>query len=110
MTITPIPTVNPQPYNDVFNNISRMDMMGTIMASTSTYTGSIGNLFYLFIWIMVFSMYWLAQRSITLPSVMGLILGGIIISTLPESYQPVAVGLIALGGFAVIFFLYTERR
>jgi len=110
MTITPIPTVNPQPYTDVLANITRMDMMGTIIASTGPYTVSVGNLFYLFIWLMVFSMYWLAQKNITLPAVMGIILGGVVISTLPESYQPVAVALIALGGFAVIYYLYTERR
>ena len=110
MTITPIPTVNPQPYTDLLNNISRLDAMGTIVASTGPYTVIVGNLFYLFIWLMIFSMYWLAQKNITLPAVMGIILGGVVISTLPESYQPVAVALIALGGFAVIYYLYTERR
>ena len=110
MTITPIPTVNPQPYTDLLNNITRMDAMGTIVASTGPYTIIVGNLFYLFIWLMKFSMYWLAQKNITLPAVMGIILGGVVISTLPESYQPVAVALIALGGFAVIYYLYTERR
>jgi len=110
MTVTAIPTVNQQPYTDLLNNITSMDAMGTIVASTGPYTIIVGNLFYLFIWLMIFSMYWLAQRNITLPAVMGIILGGVVITTLPETYQPVAVALIALGGFAVIYYLYTERR
>ena len=110
MVITPVPTVNPQPYTDVMNNFTNMDALGIIASSITPYTIAVGNVFYLFIWLMVFSMYWLAQRNITLPVVMGIILGGVVIVTLPESYQPVAVGLIALSGFAVIYYLYTERR
>ena len=110
MTITPIPTVNPQPYTDMLNNITALNAPGFLFASTSVYTNIVGNLFYLFIWLMIFSMYWLAQRNVTLPVVMGIILGGVLIVTLPDDYQPVAVYLIALCGFAVIYYLYTERR
>ncbi len=110
MVIAPIPTVDPQPYTDMLNNISALNAPGFLFASTSVYTNIVGNLFYLFIWLMIFSMYWLAQRNVTLPTVMGIILGGVIISTLPESYQPVALALIILSGSAVIYYLYTERR
>ena len=110
MAPTAVPTINPAPYTDLLNNISRLDAPGTLFATSLPYTNAVGNLFYLFIWLMVFSMYWLAQRNVTMPSVMGLILGGVIITTLPESYQPVAVALIALSGFAVIYYLYTERK
>lgn len=108
--VNPIDTVNPAPYNDLVNNISSMNAPGIMFASIEPYTLAVGNLFYLFIWLMIFSMYWLAQRNITLPAVMGLILGGVVITTLPEAYQPVAVALIAISGFAVIYYLYTERR
>ena len=110
MTITPIPTVNPQPYNDLINNVTNMDAMGIIVSSTGAYTTIVGNVFYLFIWLMIFSMYWLAQRNITLPSIMGLILGGAIIGSLPESYQPAGIYLICLSGGTIIYYLYTERR
>ena len=110
MTVTPVPTVDPAIYNNLINNISRMDAPGILFASSGVYTNAVGNIFYLFIWLMIFSMYWLAQRNVTLPSTMGIILGGAIITTLPESYQPVAVALIALSGSAVIYFMYTERR
>ena len=107
---TPIPTINPQPYNDLMNNITAMDPAGFLFTTTTVYTNIMGNLFYLFVWGILFIQFWLAQRSITIPSVIGMILGGIIIGTLPEQYQAIGVTIIALGGFAIIYVLYTERR
>ena len=110
MVITPIPTVDPSVYDDMVSNISSMNAPGIIFAAGGVYTNIVGNLFYLFIWLMIFSMYWLAQRNVTLPSVMGIILGGVIIGMLPESYQPVAVALILISGASIIYYMYTERR
>ena len=109
MATTPVPTLNISRYNDLKNSTRAFDFPGFLSASILPFTDIVGNLFWLFVWIIIFVAYWIRQKKMTFPTVMALIFGGVIIAMLPEEYQIYAKGLIAVGIFAVLYFLFTKR-
>lgn len=110
MASAPVPTVNQSAYENIYEATEALDFMAWISATTGPYTATLGNYFYLFLWLMVFSALWIRQGSITLPSVLGLVLGGAVIGMLPEEYRVYSIALIALGAIAVLYLIFTERR
>lgn len=110
MASQPIATVNQSQYEDLRDATEALDFMPWLSATVAPYTVTLGNYFYLFLWLMVFSALWIRQGSITLPSVLGLVLGGSVIGMLPEEYRVYSIALIALGAIAVLYLIFTERR
>lgn len=108
--VSPIPTINQSAYNTSRTAIQSMDLESFIDATMLQYTSVLSNYVYLFIWGIIFMMMWIRQKSITIPSTIGFILGGIIITMLPEDYQFIAQFMIVMGGFALIYVLFIERR
>lgn len=102
--------MNTSNYNQIRDSTKSYDFQGFIKASVLPYTALIGNVFYLFIWLVIFSMYWIRQGSITIPSVLGLILGGAVIGMLPEEYHLYVWAIIGLSGGALLLKLYLESR
>lgn len=70
----------------------------------------IGNFFYLIIWALIFVMMWINQGKITLPAVLGMIIGAAVLAMLPAQYQLVAQAMVAIGFFAVLYVFFRERR
>ena len=108
--VLPIPTINQSAYNASKDAITNLNLESFLSATMSQYTGVLSNYVYLFIWGIIFMMIWIRQRSITIPSTIGLILGGIVIAMLPEQYQFIAQFMIAMGGFALLYVMFGERR
>ncbi len=82
----------------------------TIFATAAgSYTAILGNIAFVIIFAIPFVMMWILQRNLTLPGVVGIILGGFIIARLPAEYHLVAVAFISLSIVAVIYSLLKER-
>lgn len=107
---TQITALNESAYNEIRNATKDYDLQGFISGTIKPYTIVVGNVFYLFIYLVIFSMYWIRQGSITVPSVLGLITGSAMIGMLPEEYQIYAIAIIAIAGGALLMKLSSESR
>ena len=106
----PIPTIDPTNYNNVKNNITDYDMLGTMGAVWGGYISLMGYLINLFLLLLIFSMFWIRQGHIGLPTVIGLMFAGVFIAMIPAQYQLYATVLIGIGGFAFMLKLISERK
>lgn len=86
------------------------DIPGGLHLAVSVYQDTWGDIALVIIFAIPFIMTWIMGGNITLPSVMGLITGGFILWRLPEQYQMLAIGFIALSAIAVIYSLLKEPR
>lgn len=107
---TQITSLNETAYKEVRNATRTYDLQGFIGGMIKPYTIVVGNFFYLFIYLVIFSMYWIRQESITIPSVLGLIVGSAMIGMLPEEYQVYAIAIIAIAGGALLMKISSESR
>lgn len=107
---TQIASLNESAYNEIRNATRTYDLKMFIGGTIMPYTNIAGNIFYLFVYLVIFSMYWIRQGSITVPSVLGLIVGGAMIGMLPEEYQTYAIAIIAIAGGALLMKLSSESR
>ena len=82
----------------------------TMMTATlSPYTYVFGNVALVIIFLIPFLMMWLMQRNLTIPGVIGLVLGGSIYLRLPPEYQIVATAFIALSVVAIAYSLLEPK-
>lgn len=104
-----ISLLNETPAKDLMNAIQQKSFVNFIVAPTKIYTNLMGLGFYTFVWFIVFSMLWLKQQSINIPSVVGVIFGGVLVTFLPPQYQLISQVLIVFGIFAVIYVFFKGR-
>lgn len=79
-----------------------------VLPFTNTQTG-IGNFFYLFLYGLPMLVIWIRQEKALIPAGLGIIFGAFFLGQLPESYIGVAVLLMILTVFGIIYSLYKER-
>lgn len=85
------------------------DFPAFLAASLIAYEQIFGALIWVFIWGSYFVMAWTRQESILNVSMVGLIVGIVLFTYLPEDWSATAIPLILLGATATIFSLYKER-
>ena len=93
----------PEPGNDTIN------WTGLISTIGGAYTSVLGPLAYTLIFSIPFLMMWITQRDMTLPGLVGALLGLFIIVRLPAEFHLVAVTFIVISIVAVIYSLVKER-
>jgi hypothetical protein len=89
--------------------IENKSFTGIIEKSTHSYRDFMGNLFFVLFYGVIFLMMWIRQGNIIIPSVIGLMLGGMMIAMLPAEYHAVAVVFISMGVFAVLYTMFKSR-
>ncbi len=112
MAVSPgnnINLLNESPSQDLSTAIQNNDMPGIVNSPVKVYVNLIGLSFYAVIWFIVFGMLWIKQASINIPSIIGVIFGGILVTFLPAQYQLVSQALIVFGIFAAIYVFYKGR-
>ena len=93
----------PEPGEDTIN------WTGLISTIGGAYTSTLGPLAYTLIFSIPFLMMWITQRDMTLPGLVGALLGLFIIVRLPAEFHLVAVTFIVISIVAVIYSLVKER-
>jgi len=93
----------PEPGEDTIN------WTGLISTIGGAYTSILGPLAYTLIFSIPFLMMWITQRDMTLPGLVGVLLGLFIIVRLPAEFHLVAVTFIAISIVAVVYSLVKER-
>ena len=120
----PITTLDETPYNALITafqpaanetNVTATseivpDIPQALKLALNVYEDTWGNIALVIIFAIPFIMAWIMGGNITLPSVMGLITGGFILWRLPEQYQMLAIGFIAMSAIAIIYSLLKEPK
>lgn len=114
-----IPTLDEGPYDHLMAAIGGthqlnettegVDFLGIKDAVEEPYTALLGSIFYAIVFALPFLMQWLRQGSMAIPSVLGIILGAIMLSATPPEYHLAAVVFIALGVLAVVWSVIKDR-
>ena len=82
---------------------------GLIGAGYDAYENPLGPLAAIIIFALPFLMMWISQKDLTLPGIVGALLGLFIIVRLPANWHVAAVTFIAISVVAVIYSLVKER-
>lgn len=104
-----ITLLNETPADMIETAIVNNDFPAIVNAPVQVYLNLIGLSFYAVIWSIVFGMMWVKQKSVDIPSIVGIIFGGILVTFLPAQYQLVSQALIVFGIFAAIYVFYKGR-
>lgn len=86
-----------------------VDWLGIKAAAEAPYTATTGALFFAIIFSLPFIMQWLRQGNMAIPSVVGIILGGIMLMKAPAEYHLAAVAFIALAVLGVVWGVIKDR-
>ncbi len=117
VTLTPLPTDayqafydamggNESPVDEADARVNWTKVLGSVM---KTYTVPLGNVVFVVIFAIPFILMWIMHGDVTIPSILGIILGAFILTMLPAEYHLVAVAFVALSIVAIIYSLMKER-
>jgi len=114
-----LPTLDEGPYQhliDAFGGDHQLndttdgvDWLGIKDAAEEPYTAALGSLFFALIFALPFVMQWIRQGNMAIPAVLGIILGGIMLTKTPAEYHIAAVAFIALSVLAVVWGVIKDR-
>lgn len=114
-----IPTLDEGPYDHLMAAIGGthqlnettegVDFLGIKDAAEEPYTAALGSLFFALIFALPFVMQWIRQGNMAIPAVLGIILGGIMLTKTPAEYHIAAVAFIALSVLAVVWGVIKDR-
>lgn len=102
-------TITETGYDELMDAVHDNDMNAGIAATTIPGVSTMGGFYYLFVLGMPFYMIWNRQQKLLLPSVIGLILGWLILPFMPEQYVKFLQLSVILGASAVLWSLYKDR-
>lgn len=86
------------------------DIPAALGLALNVYEDSWGTIALVIIFSLPFIMAYIMSMNATLPAVMGLLTGGFILWRLPEQYQMLAIGFIALSVIAIVYSLLKEPK
>lgn len=100
--VTPIPDYD---FDKHFTNLSQsnfsLDNMTTLGAAT--YEDKMGAIFWGVLFALIFGVMWITTEDITIPSIIGMLIGGSIWSLFPADWVPVAMSLFVVSMAGLIF-------
>ncbi len=73
------------------------------------FTTNVGNIFYLFVYLLPLVVIWIRQERAILPVGLGIIFGGLLLGMLPEVWQKPAILFIVLTTVGVLYSLFKEK-
>lgn len=85
------------------------DVVAFLQANAEPFTGLIGNLFYLFVFVLPLVIIWIRQEKALIPAGLGIIVGIIALPFLPESFLLPSVMFLVITVIGVLYSIYKER-
>lgn len=96
-------------HTTITNESAAIDWSAIFSIVGDAYTGTMGKMALIVIFAIPFLMMWITQRDMTLPGLVGLLLGLYILVMLPADMVRVAIVFIAMSITAVVYSLLKER-
>lgn len=86
-------------------NLSNMTSVGA-----APYTDVFGQIFWGFIFSLIFVMLWIRQEDVTIPSLLGFVIGGSIWTLMPPEWVSFAMSLTVISLFGIAYSLIKGRN
>lgn len=97
-------------YENFMDNFTNFNSSGMAENAVVPFTDLIGRSFYLILFVMPYGLMWMKQRRMTIPVVMALITGCLIIGFIPTQYLNVLIYAIILTVAVNLYFVGRESR
>jgi len=78
-------------------------------ALTLPYTSMMGNLFYLFVYVLPLAVIWVRQEKALIPVGLSILFGALLLSQLPESWQLPAELFMIITVIGLLYSMFKER-
>jgi len=96
-------------YNSIMDNFTDMNWEGLTEAATTPFTNVMGRMFYVVLFILPFVLMWKQQETMTIPAIVAMFFGTILIGFVPEQYKTLITFAVILS-FAANFYLMSRNR
>lgn len=98
-------------FDRYFGNLtnSSFNVSNLTSVASSPYTNLFGNIFWGILFAIIFIMIWVRQEDVTIPSLLGLIIGGSIWYLMPEDWVAMAMSLTVVSFAGLMYSLIKGR-
>lgn len=107
-TISTIPDYN---FDEHFTNLTDSELNPTNMSKTAVqpYTSLLGAIFWGILYSAIFIMLWIRQEDITIPAIVGLIIGASLWASMPSDWTSMAMSLTVVSFAGVMYSVIKGR-
>ncbi len=111
--VHPVNAVSPIPDYDFdkhFNNLtnSKLELGNLTLLGAAPYEDILGSIFWGVLFALVFGIMWISMEDITIPALLGFIIGGSIWYLMPAEWVQMAMSLTVIS-FAGLVYSYLKR-
>lgn len=105
------PTISESSYTNLTASLDgdSFDVIAFLQANAEPFTGLIGNLFYVFVFVLPLVIIWIRQEKALIPAGLGIIIGVIALPFLPESFLLPSVMFLVITVIGVLYSISKER-
>ncbi|MCK9576280.1 MAG: hypothetical protein M0R51_10180 [Clostridia bacterium] len=96
-------------YNNLMDNFTDMNWEGLTQSATTPFTDVMGRMFYVVLFILPFVLMWKQQETMTIPAIVAMFFGTLLIGFVPEQYKTLITFAVILS-FAANFYLMSRNR
>jgi len=96
-------------YNSLMDNFTDMNWEGLTQSATTPFTNAMGRMFYVVLFILPFVLMWKQQETMTIPAIVAMFFGTLLIGFVPEQYKTLITFAVILS-FAANFYLMSRNR
>lgn len=106
--ISAIPDYN---FDAHFDNLTDSNLNPTNMSKTAAmpYTDLLGSIFWGILYSAIFIMIWLRQDDVTIPSLLGLIIGASLWASMPSDWTSMAMSLTVVSFAGMLYSIFKAR-
>lgn len=104
-------SLNTSWYDDLLDSMdgTSPDFVAFLSAIILPFTDSMGNVFYVFLYVLPMVLIWIRQEKALIPAGLGIIFGAFFLGFLPESWRGIMILFMILTAFGIVYSLYKER-
>lgn len=108
MTLPPITNYS---FDRNFDNLtsSNLSLNNLTSVGAAPYTDIMGSVFWGFLFSMIFIMIWIRQEDITIPALLGLLIGGSMWTLMPADWVAFAMSLTIVSFAGLVYSLVKGR-
>jgi len=109
LAVASIDTFNESSYNKLVVDLEARDWEAVAADSVSPEVDLIGDSFYLILFLLPFALIWKRQESLTMPAILALIVGIVVIGFIPDTYRLFVTLAVILAGVGILFGMSRDR-
>jgi len=108
MTLAPIPDYD---FDRHFNNLTNtsLDPINMSTVASAPYTDLFGSVFWGILFSLIFIMIWIRQEDVTIPAILGLIIGSSLWAFMPGDWISFAMSLTVVSFAGLMYSLLKGR-